>query len=43
MYFVLSYLGEFLHIFLGGAVIATIFLGGPAWACVLPRIGPRSS
>ncbi|WP_049925673.1 complex I subunit 1/NuoH family protein [Halopiger goleimassiliensis] len=28
--FVLVYLGEFLHIFLGGAIIATIFLGGPA-------------
>ncbi|MFC4437124.1 MULTISPECIES: complex I subunit 1/NuoH family protein [Natrialbaceae] len=30
VYFVLIYLGEFLHIFLGGAIIATIFLGGPA-------------
>jgi len=30
VYFVLMYLGEFLHIFLGGAIIATIFLGGPA-------------
>ena len=30
MYFVLVYLGEFIHIFLGGAIIATIFLGGPA-------------
>jgi len=30
VYFVLFYLGEFLHIFLGGAIIATIFLGGPA-------------
>jgi NADH-quinone oxidoreductase subunit H len=30
IYFVLFYLGEFVHIFLGGAVIATIFLGGPA-------------
>ncbi len=29
-YFVLIYLGEFVHIFLGGAIIATIFLGGPA-------------
>ncbi|WP_254862148.1 complex I subunit 1/NuoH family protein [Halovivax gelatinilyticus] len=28
--FVLIYLGEFIHIFLGGAIIATIFLGGPA-------------
>ncbi|TQQ80352.1 complex I subunit 1/NuoH family protein [Halonotius roseus] len=30
VYFVLFYLGEFLHVFLGGAVMATIFLGGPA-------------
>ncbi len=30
VYFVLIYLGEFVHIFLGGAIIATIFLGGPA-------------
>jgi len=30
VYFVLFYLGEFLHIFLGGAIIATLFLGGPA-------------
>ncbi|WP_254271751.1 complex I subunit 1/NuoH family protein [Haloarcula marina] len=30
VYFVLVYLGEFIHIFLGGAIIATIFLGGPA-------------
>jgi len=30
VYFVLAYLSEFLHIFLGGAIIATIFLGGPA-------------
>ncbi|QCJ47909.1 MULTISPECIES: complex I subunit 1/NuoH family protein [Haloprofundus] len=30
VYFVLFYLGEFLHIFLGGALIATLFLGGPA-------------
>ncbi|XVH30849.1 complex I subunit 1/NuoH family protein [Haloferacaceae archaeon DSL9] len=29
VYFVLFYLGEFLHIFLGGAIMATIFLGGP--------------
>jgi len=28
-YFVLFYLGEFVHIFLGGAIIATLFLGGP--------------
>jgi len=30
VYFVLIYLGEFLHIFLGGAIIATVFLGGPS-------------
>ena len=30
VYFVLVYLGEFIHIFLGGAIIATLFLGGPA-------------
>ena len=36
-YFVLIYLGEFIHIFLGGAIIATIFLGGPAGP-VLPGI-----
>jgi len=30
VYFVLLYLGEFIHIFLGGAIVATIFLGGPA-------------
>ncbi|MFB6103862.1 MAG: NADH-quinone oxidoreductase subunit H [Halobacteriaceae archaeon] len=30
IYFVLFYLGEFLHIFLGGAILATVFLGGPA-------------
>ncbi|MDX1748608.1 MAG: complex I subunit 1 family protein, partial [Halobacteriales archaeon] len=30
VYFVLGFLAEFLHIFLGGAIIATIFLGGPA-------------
>lgn len=30
VYFVLMYLGEFIHIFLGGAIIATVFLGGPA-------------
>ena len=30
VYFVLIYLGEFIHIFLGGAIIATLFLGGPA-------------
>jgi NADH-quinone oxidoreductase subunit H len=30
VYFVLLYLGEFLHIFLGGAILATLFLGGPA-------------
>jgi NADH-quinone oxidoreductase subunit H len=37
VYFVLLYLGEFLHIFLGGAIIATLFLGGPAGP-VLPGI-----
>ena len=37
VYFVLVYLGEFVHIFLGGAVITTIFLGGPAGP-VLPGI-----
>ena len=30
VYFVLFYLGEFLHVFLGGAIMATVFLGGPA-------------
>ncbi|QLG61618.1 complex I subunit 1/NuoH family protein [Halorarum salinum] len=28
VYFVLIYLGEFIHIFLGGALAATLFLGG---------------
>ncbi len=37
VYFVLFYLGEFIHIFLGGALIATLFLGGPAGP-VLPGI-----
>lgn len=37
VYFVLIYLGEFIHIFLGGAIIATIFLGGPAGP-ILPGI-----
>ncbi|WP_424019468.1 complex I subunit 1/NuoH family protein [Halorientalis pallida] len=37
VYFVLMYLGEFIHIFLGGAIITTIFLGGPAGP-VLPGI-----
>ena len=37
VYFVLIYLGEFVHIFLGGAIVATIFLGGPAGP-VLPGI-----
>ena len=37
VYFVLIYLGEFLHIFLGGAIMATLFLGGPAGP-VLPGI-----
>jgi len=30
IYFVLLYLGEFIHIFLGGAIVTTLFLGGPA-------------
>jgi NADH-quinone oxidoreductase subunit H len=30
VYFVLFYLGEFIHIFLGGALTAVLFLGGPA-------------
>jgi NADH-quinone oxidoreductase subunit H len=29
VYFVLLYLSEFLHIFLGGALVAVLFLGGP--------------
>ena len=29
VYFVLFYLGEFVHIFLGAGIITTIFLGGP--------------
>jgi NADH-quinone oxidoreductase subunit H len=37
VYFVLIYLGEFIHIFLGGAIIATLFLGGPGGP-VLPGI-----
>jgi NADH-quinone oxidoreductase subunit H len=37
VYFVLIFLGEFLHIFLGAAIITTIFLGGPAGP-VLPGI-----
>jgi NADH-quinone oxidoreductase subunit H len=37
IYFVLAYLSEFIHIFLGGAIIATIFLGGPAGP-VLPGV-----
>nr|WP_136688790.1 complex I subunit 1 family protein [Halorhabdus amylolytica] len=37
VYFVLFYLGEFIHIFLGGAIITTLFLGGPAGP-VLPGI-----
>ncbi len=28
VYFVLIYMGEFIHIFLGGAIIAVVFLGG---------------
>jgi len=30
VYFVLIYMGEFIHIFLGGAIVATLFLGGAA-------------
>jgi NADH-quinone oxidoreductase subunit H len=30
VYFVLFFLGEFLHIFLGAGIITTIFLGGPS-------------
>jgi NADH-quinone oxidoreductase subunit H len=37
VYFVLIYLGEFIHIFLGGAIAATLFLGGPA--APLPALG----
>mgnify|MGYP000135606119 FL=1 len=37
VYFVLLYLGEFIHIFLGGAIITTLFLGGPAGP-VLPGL-----
>ncbi|MFC6723927.1 NADH-quinone oxidoreductase subunit H, partial [Halobium palmae] len=37
VYFVLFYLGEFIHIFLGGALVATLFLGGPA--APLPALG----
>jgi NADH-quinone oxidoreductase subunit H len=37
VYFVLLYLGEFIHIFLGGAIVATVFLGGPAGP-VLPGL-----
>ncbi|MGM0604217.1 MAG: complex I subunit 1/NuoH family protein [Halobacteriota archaeon] len=30
VYFVLFYLGEFIHVFLGGAILAVVFLGGAA-------------
>jgi len=30
VYFVLFYLGEFLHIFLGAGIVTTLFLGGPS-------------
>ncbi|RDI70510.1 complex I subunit 1/NuoH family protein [Halopelagius longus] len=30
VYWVLIYMGEFVHLFLGGALVATVFLGGPA-------------
>jgi NADH-quinone oxidoreductase subunit H len=38
VYFVLAYLSEFIHIFLGGAIIATIFLGGPTGIPVIPGV-----
>ncbi|MFB6113722.1 MAG: NADH-quinone oxidoreductase subunit H [Halodesulfurarchaeum sp.] len=38
VYFVLFYLGEFLHIFLGGAIITTLFLGGPTAPIQAPVI-----
>ena len=37
VYFILLYLSEFLHIFLGGALVAVLFLGGPAGP-VLPGL-----
>ncbi|WP_136715745.1 complex I subunit 1/NuoH family protein [Halorientalis salina] len=37
VYFVLLYLGEFIHVFLGAAIVTTLFLGGPAGP-VLPGI-----
>ena len=37
VYFVLIYLGEFLHIFLSGALITTLFLGGPGGP-ILPGV-----
>jgi NADH-quinone oxidoreductase subunit H len=37
VHFVLFYLGEFVHVFLGGAIVATLFLGGPAGP-VLPGV-----
>ena len=40
-YFVLIYLGEFIHIFLGGAIIATLFLGGPAGPVQIGRASCR--
>jgi NADH-quinone oxidoreductase subunit H len=30
IYFVLFYMGEFIHIFLGAGIVTTVFLGGPA-------------
>ena len=43
VYFVLCYLSEFIHIFLGGAIITTLFLGGPAspiaGVSIIPGIG----
>jgi NADH-quinone oxidoreductase subunit H len=37
VYFVLVFLAEFIHVFLGGAIVATVFLGGPTGP-VLPGI-----
>jgi NADH-quinone oxidoreductase subunit H len=37
VYFALLYAGEFVHMFFGGALVATLFLGGPAGP-VLPGV-----
>jgi len=37
VYFALLYAGEFMHIFFGGALVTTLFLGGPAGP-VLPSV-----